>query len=410
MPRTVAGADGGQRAGARRPAPLSSVRAAEAPGPHEMTPPTSFDAEALLAAGGLGAAHHRMELAEAGALVEARFGVRGDLVRFETEKDDSFLVSPPAGPRFVLKVANPAEDAGELDLQTALLLHLERTAPSLPVPRVVRACDGQAIFAIEDEAGQRRQVRALGYLEGTPLDRMETTPRERMRLGAVLGALRLAMADFAHPRASREIAWDVKHLARLRGLVGHIADPGRRRALEQGLDRFDGLAPRLRALPAHVVHNDCSRSNLVADRASPGFITGVIDFGDVVRTAVAIDVSTTLLNQLSVEPADDIFAGGRDVLAGYLSVAPLRDDELAMVPHLVMARVIARALITTWRAARMPDNARYILRNTHAGWHQLDWFLARPVDTVDQILLDRPPARRAIPPRTPPRITPGRAR
>ena len=104
-------------------------------------------------------------------------------------------------------------------------------------------------------------------------------------------------------------------------------------------------------LRTQVLHNDFSLSNLVVDRREPAFVTGVIDFGDAVRTAVAVDVSTALLNQLprdaAERPPDDLLAAGRDVLRGYLRFADLTEPELALIPHLVMARVVARALITT---------------------------------------------------------------
>lgn len=349
---------------------------------------TPDESEALLAECGLAAPLVRMQEAEAAALVASAWGATGTLTRFATEKDDTFLVAPDAGPRLVIKLSNPQEPADDIALQTELLMHVAASDPDLPVPRVVPARDGAAWFPFVDAAGQPRIARVLTFLEGTPLDRLETTPAERNRLGAILGRLRHAMAGFSHPHDGRIVAWDVQHLPRLRGLVRHIGDAGHRDALARGLERFEALAGRIAALPRQVVHNDCGRSNVVADRGDPGFITGIIDFGDVVRTAVAIDVATTLLNQLSLVPADDIFADGRDVLRGYLSTAPLDASELAMVPHLVMARVIARALITTWRAGMMPDNATYILRNTQPGWHQLDWFLARSVDDVSAVFMD----------------------
>ncbi|MFC3395392.1 hypothetical protein [Brenneria rubrifaciens] len=127
-----------------------------------------------------------------------------------------------------------------------------------------------------------------------------------------------------------------------------------------------------------------------------GFVTGIIDFGDAVYTAVAVDVSTALLNQLprdvAANPPDDLFAAGRDLLRGYLRQAVLSREELALLPHLVMGRVIARALITLWRARRFPDNARYILRNTEPGWGQLAWLLARPADTLSQTFMSMIPS------------------
>jgi Ser/Thr protein kinase RdoA (MazF antagonist) len=81
-----------------------------------------------------------------------------------------------------------------------------------------------------------------------------------------------------------------------------------------------------------------------------------------------------------------LHADARDLLRGYLSVADLTPAELAAIPYLVMGRVIARAIITMHRAAAMPSNARYILRNTEPGWAQLRWFLAQSDTYLENLL------------------------
>ena len=344
------------------------------------------DSRTLMAAGGLAAPFERMPHGEVIGLLRERYGVNATIEQFDTEKDDTFLVSCEDGSRIVLKIANPVEDEREISLQLELLLHVEKADPGLAVPRVVKALDGSPYFALRDSCGQSRIVRALSFLDGMPLDRIQSTATERERLGEILGRLRLAMAGFSHPHDGREIAWDVKNLSKLRGLLSTIENRDHRQSLEQGIDRYEGLSTALAGCRTQVVHNDCSKSNIVIDRARPEFISGIIDFGDVVRTAIAIDVSTTLLNQLPQVSRPDIFREGKDVLAGYLRAADLTEAELAIIPHLVMARVVARALITTWRAAQFPDNEIYIMRNTHQGWSQLEWFLSRSVDEVSDAL------------------------
>lgn len=349
------------------------------------TPPVPASTS-LLMAGGLATAFRSIPPDEAVAVLTRHFGLSGTLTRLDTEKDDTFLVSGAQG-RHIAKFSNPDEDPREISLQAELLDHVAKADPLLPVPRVVRTAAGDAFLSHEDSHGQVRLVRVLTYLDGTPLDRIEATGEEREKLGASLARLRLAMARFSHPHDTREIAWDVQHLPKLAFLMERIADRDRRRQLERGLDRFRALQDRLAACRTQVLHNDFSRSNVVVDRARPQFISGIIDFGDVVRTAIVIDLSTALLNQLSPVGSDAMFDAGRDLLRGYLSVADLTQNELLLLPHMVMARVIARALITTWRAEQFPDNATYILRNTHQSWSQLDHFLSRSVEQVSETFL-----------------------
>ena len=340
--------------------------------------------------GGLSAKHIRMPVPEASALLLSTFGVHGELKRLPTEKDDTFVVSTAAGARFILKVANPAEQAEELDFEVRLLMHVEQVDPTLPVPRVIAESRARPYHTVHDRAGQLRHVRLLSYLHGIPLDRTDSTAMERFRIGEHLGRLRHATASFSHPAEDRVLAWDVKHLLDLSTLLSYIDDPGRHANLQLGLKRFAALQPRIDRLRMQVLHNDFNRSNLIVDHDHPQFVTGIIDFGDSVRTAIAIDVATALLNQLprdaSGDPAEDLFAAPRDLLRGYLSVAELTDEEIELLPHLVMARVIARALISSWRARAFPENADYLLRNTDQGWAQLQWFLVQSPDDIGSVL------------------------
>ena len=67
---------------------------------------------------------------------------------------------------------------------------------------------------------------------------------------------------------------------------------------------------------------------------------------------------------------------------GYLGVADLTAEELHLLPHLVMGRVVARALLSITLANAVPANAAYVTRFTAHCWPQLDWFLSRSADEV----------------------------
>lgn len=341
----------------------------------------------LLGEGGLGAAYATMGAAEAAELLLRLYSIHGALTKMATEKDDTFRVDACAG-RFVLKVANPSEDPSHLDFEITLLGHVAGADGSLPVPHVVPDRSGRACSEIRDSAGQVRWVRLLTYLDGAPWDRQPSSPAQREQVGEALAALRFATAAFHHPAEGRMLAWDARQVLGLGSLLEDITHPERRRRLAEGLERIAELQSRILALPTQVLHNDFNKSNLLVDPDAPSFLTGILDFGDSVRTAIAVDVATALLNQLTAatDAETDIFRDARDVLRGYLRRAPLSKEELALVPHLVMARVIARALITTHRARLFPGNATYILRNTPPGWVQLDWFLRRSVDEVSEVL------------------------
>jgi len=338
--------------------------------------------------GGLAASYINMTDAEAVDLARERFGIDGRPTRFATEKDDTFRIAPANGPRFILKVANPVEDIPEIDLQVQVLDHVAARAPDLPVPRVIPNDKGERHFNYLDRAGQNRQVRMMSYLEGQPLSEVPSTASGRAEIGKLLARLRLALADFSHPSDSRIVAWDVKNLLTLRDLLAEITDAGQRRKVEAALERFAAIETRLKQCRTQVLHNDFTRSNVVVDASLPGFVSGIIDFGDTVRTAIAIDASTAMLNQLPVAMDGDVFADGRDLLKGYLSIADLTAEELSLIPHLIFSRLATRLLLSTAMASRVPSVAAYVLRNNEQTWVQMDWFIARSMDEISDQLMD----------------------
>ena len=341
----------------------------------------------LATAGGLLSAYQPIPETEAAAILAARYGVNGRLQRMATEKDDTFRVIADTGQRWVLKIANGGEDPASIDLQNACLARIAATDPSLPVPRVLADCQGRNLCPLPPGPdGSIRLARVLSYIDGTPLDATVSTAAERGQIGRVLARLRLAMAGFSHPAENRLLAWDIQHLMRLTPFLQTIPDPEQKRMLRDGLDRFSRIESALPGLRRQVLHNDFSKSNIIVDHADPAFVCGIIDFGDTVRTAIAIDVATAMMNQLPATADAQMFDAPADLLAGYLVLADLTRDEIALLPHLIMARVITRALITIRRAQLFPDNAPYIIRNTGQTWHQLQWFLDRAFDKVSATL------------------------
>ena len=79
---------------------------------------------------------------EARRIASQYFAIEADASPLESERDQNFHLEADAGQAYVLKIANPAEQPEVLAFQTAALRHVEKTAPGLPVPRVISGVDG----------------------------------------------------------------------------------------------------------------------------------------------------------------------------------------------------------------------------------------------------------------------------
>jgi hydroxylysine kinase len=313
---------------------------------------------------------------QAAEAIGACFGLSGELTRLPGEADDNFLLDPGDGRRYVVKFAHLRADPAVVDVQVRVLRHIGKTAPGLPVPRVLPTGSGAPWMVVRDGPLAGRVVHALSYLDGRLLRSVTTDAPLRRALGGTLAELGRALRDFDDPLVHRPLLWDLAQLPRLRPLLAE-RPPGPRTSLitEQFGWLTAEVSPRLAAQRAQLVHNDFSPDNtlITADGSRAG---GIIDFGDVTVTALVNDVAIAVAN-LVTDHADP-FGPALDFIAGYHATTPLTAAELNLLPDLILGRVVARIIISEWRAERFPENRAYVLRNTPRAWEHLHRLLSIP--------------------------------
>lgn len=297
------------------------------------------------------------------AVARDRYGLNVHATRMTGERDENFRLSAADGAEYVLKIAHPAEDPTVTELPTAALLHLERTDPALPCPRVLRARSGDAQVQFVDETGRARTARVLTYLPGKLLGSSARSRQQRRSCGRVAGRLTQALHAFQHPAAHRDLIWDVRHAARVRGLLDEQPDFPHRQAaadlLDQLVVRIEADLPRLRH---QVVHNDVNPLNVLVDPADETRVVGIIDFGDLTHTALIADVAVTAAEQIPADCGDDTAqarAAVIDIASAYHESVPLLAEELEMLGTLAAARLVANLVVHEWHLYRNPTSGHY---------------------------------------------------
>ena len=310
---------------------------------------------------------------EAAEAIEACFGLSGELARLPGEADDNFLLDAGDDQRYVVKFAHLRADPAVVDVQVRVLRHIESAAPGLPVPRVVRAVGGGLWTTAPDGPLRGRVVHALTYLEGRLLRSVTTDRPLRRVLGGTVAELGRALRGFDDPLVHRPLLWDLAQLPRLRPLLAERS-PGP--VVEEQFGRLAAtVPPRLAGQRTQLVHNDFSPDNTLIS-ADGSRVAGIIDFGDVTVTALVNDLAIAVANMLGDGP--DPFGPGLDLIAGYRAVTPLTEAELSLLPDLILGRIVARIIISEWRAERFPDNRAYVLRNTPRAREHLHRLLSIP--------------------------------
>ena len=302
---------------------------------------------------------------QAAELANDLFGVRGEVHRLNAEKDANFRITPEGGPPVLLKITNAAEDRGVTEMQTAALMHLAQVDPGLPVPHVLPARNGAPSQLVTLSDGRVHVVRLLTFLQGTTLSSAKAASALHFRIGALLARLTIGLQGFSHPASDHVLLWDIKQAHRLRPMLDAVEETDLRQRLTRLIDQFeDEVAPRLKDLRAQVVHNDFNPHNLLVDTPAANCLTGVIDFGDIVRTPIVCDLAVAC--SYHVQDGPDPMAAVARLVAGYCSHLPLTDEEFALLPDLMRLRHATTLVVGAWRARRYPENAAYIRRNAAA--------------------------------------------
>ena len=295
--------------------------------------------------------------AEAEAVARERWGVEAVARVLPGERDRNFHLRDKAGRAFVLKFANPAEDAGFRAMQIGALRHIERVDPGLAVPRMVGVPGGGFEVAVPHGSGVVQRARLLTWVRGVPIGEAVPGRAQREAYGAALARLQGALASFADAASGHAMAWDLQHAPKLAEIAFAVRHEGARRVLLEMLEWFERDAgPVVAGLPRQVVHNDLNRMNVLVDPGDHARIAGVIDFGDIAETAVLYDVAIAAV-QLPVGDVG-LAEGLGDFLRGY-GGGRLGREAVALLPGLMAMRLALGMTLASWHRHTQPDNPHF---------------------------------------------------
>jgi hydroxylysine kinase len=329
----------------------------------------------------------RLSSHDAETLTLRYFGVAGTAIELGGERTQNFRICARRGANFTLKVSAPQESAGIVMLESAALLHIERTAPEIVAPRVTSTLDGQKSVYLGPRDG--RYLRLLSYLPGTPLATVDDPSTELHRsIGRSVANLDAALRTFDHPLVRRrDLIWDIKNIAKVKCFFGLI-ESKRRPIAEIMLQRFETLAaPYMGDLPAQAVHSDMNGQNILVDPANRDRLAGFLDFGDLVYAPRIVDLAGAAL--LQVGGSGDDLKAVANVVCAYHRATPLSQLEIDLLPEFMIARCVINVAVTEGLASREPANRAYIMKNNLASWARLERLCHLPLNALSDALLSQ---------------------
>lgn len=294
-----------------------------------------------------------MDLAYVESLVRKHYGIPAHAVRLSGDRDENFRIYGGCGTGHVFKVLPAGESPTSADLLPAVLIHLERIAPDLPVPRIVRSSDGQALLRVSDARGVPRMALLHTFLPGKLLPATRRCSTQRRACGELLARLGRALLTFDHAGSRREVAWDIAQVPRLAEVIPLVPDLPSVAFLRAFVDHFTArIVPRLTRLRHQFIHGDFTARNIVVESRKASNVVGIIGFGATVHTALVADVAAGVIGQLAAP--ENAHETVREFVEAYCRVEPLRHEELALLNWLIAGRIVLETVLTAWQRMYYP--------------------------------------------------------
>ncbi len=288
------------------------------------------------------------------AIARDLYGIDASASPLTSERDQNFLLETSGGERFVLKIANAAEDRAFLEAQDAAMTRVAGTTGL--APRVVDV-DGASIFSYDDR-GSGYFVRLLTWIPGHPLgDVRRRSPVLFEDVGRRIGDMDRALLDFDHPAAHRRFHWDVAHAS---SVVAEYAPHGFSARIQQWTaDLAAGMDPLAASLRRSVIHNDPNDHNIIVDTSGDVWsrcerVAGVIDYGDMVHSFTCADLAVAMA-YLVLDRRDPLRVAAR-LVRGYHGRLRLEEAEIAAIFDLARLRLCLSAAIAADQQRQRPDD------------------------------------------------------
>jgi len=307
-------------------------------------------------------------------LLQHQYGMSGSLKVLESERDQNVMVDT-GDEKFVLKIANAAEDFEFLELQSKAMAHMAINGFAL-APQQIANKNGELVFNVhmgEDTLA----IRLISFISGPLLSSQSPSLATLENLGRSIGALSRSMQGFTHQAANRpEFEWNLDNVFALEPLTDCIDDEHNKSRVADLFDRYETqVAPKLQNLRQAVLYHDANDNNIIVSSADQTQISGVFDFGDMCFgrqiNELAICMAYALLGQ------EDVYNASQALVKGYTSEFALQEDELEVLFDLLRMRLVASVCMSSQQAKKYPDN-KYLVVSQQPAFELLE-----RLETVD---------------------------
>lgn len=304
------------------------------------------------------------KLFDAERLAQDLFGLTAKAAPLPSERDQNFALQSPRGERFILKISKSDEDRAVLDFQNAALRHLHERVSGIELPRLLPSRDGKEMNAVCGAGGEEYLARLVTWVDGDVLANAAPHGAKLLAsLGRSIAELHEALRDFTHPMMHRELHWDLQHME-LALRHQQLLSAHQVAVVEFFRNGWESLP--WQQLRAGVIHGDLNDLNVLVRRRR---VSGFIDFGDMVHSAVICDLA--IAAAYIVMNKDDPLSAVAVATAAYNELNPLSGAEVEALFPLVAARLCMTVCYAAYNSVVKSGDA-YQTIHSESAWSALE--------------------------------------
>jgi 4-aminobutyrate aminotransferase-like enzyme/Ser/Thr protein kinase RdoA (MazF antagonist) len=322
--------------------------------------------------------------AQAEEILARHYGLQASAKSLGSQQDKNFVVTGADGEIVgVLKIANPAFNATEIEAQDLAAERIAEADPALRIAVPLPNLAGQRCTAVDDVVDGTLYARLLRFLPGgTLFESGYLSPTAVAGLGDVAGRVSRALEGFRHPGLDRVLQWDLRYgSAVVAELISYVADPLHRARLDAAShDAWARISPLADDLPRQAVHLDLTDANVVLGATAPD---GVIDFGDLSDTWAISDLAITassVLGHAGSEPVSILPA-----VRAFHAVRPLTVAEAEVLWPLLVLRAAVLIVSGAQQSTLDPDNP-YLSEQAGSEWRMFEQSTSVPIDVMTEVI------------------------
>ena len=322
--------------------------------------------------------------AQAEEILATHYGLRARATSLGSQQDKNFVVTVDGEIVGVLKIANPAFNATEIEAQDLAAEKIAEAEPLLRMAVPLPNLAGQKCTALTGLVDGTAYVRLLRFLPGgTLLDSGYLSPTAVAGLGEVAGRVSRALEGFRHPGLDRVLQWDLRYgTAVVAELISYVTDPLHRARVDAAAtEAWSRIAPLVDELPRQAVHLDLTDANVVVARRADSSAQpdGVIDFGDLSDSWAVSELAITVSSVLGHPGSEPISI--LPAVRAFHAIRPLTTAEVDALWPLLVLRTAVLIVSGAQQASLDPDNP-YLTEQSGGEWRMFEQATSVPIDVM----------------------------